>query len=89
MTELSTSSSLNNKFFTPNEFNHALQDLVNRKYAPYITSKHHHYLTTIKNYISLYSMKTKPKIMEISERLQIISMNTHQLNLVKGDTSLY
>ena len=26
----------NNKFFTPNEFNHALKDLVNRKYALYM-----------------------------------------------------
>ena len=26
----------NNKFFTPNEFNHALKDLVNREYALYI-----------------------------------------------------
>ena len=34
----------NNKLFTPDEFNHALKDLVNRKY--------HHYLSTIKNYIA-------------------------------------
>ena len=29
----------NNKFLTPNEFNHALQDLVNRKYALYMYLK--------------------------------------------------
>ena len=26
----------NNKFFIPDEFNHALKDLVNRKYALYM-----------------------------------------------------
>ena len=30
----------NNKFFTPNEFNYALKDLLNRKYALLYASKH-------------------------------------------------
>ena len=30
-----------NKFFTPNEFNHALEDLVNRKHALYIYAYKH------------------------------------------------
>ena len=37
----------NNKFFTPNEFNHALKDLINRKYVLYMhlnisSSSYHH-----------------------------------------------
>ena len=54
-----------NKFFTPNKFNHALKDLVNRKHALYmhinILSYHHQEL-----YNLLSSMKTKPKIIGIS-----------------------
>ena len=30
----------NNKFFTPNKFNYALKDLLNRKYALLYASKH-------------------------------------------------
>ena len=52
----------NNKFFTLNEFNHALKDLVNRKYALYMhlnisrLSYRHQEL-----YNLLSNMKTKPK----------------------------
>ena len=63
----------NNKFFTPNEFNHALKDLVNRKYALCmhlnISSLSYHQQEL---YNLLSSIKTKPIIKGISEsRLQI------------------
>ena len=57
----------NNKFFTSDEFNHALKDLVNRKYTLYMhlnispLSYHHQELFNL-----LSNMKTKPKIMGIS-----------------------
>ena len=61
------------KFFTPNKFNHALKDLVNRKYALCmhlnisLLSYHQQEL-----YNLLSNMKTKPKIIGISEsRLQL------------------
>ena len=63
----------NNKFFTPNEFNHALKDSLNREYALYMhlnissLSYHHQEL-----YSLLSSMNTKPKMIGISDsRLQI------------------
>ena len=63
----------NNIFFPPNEFNYALEDLVNRNYVLYMhlnkssLSYHHQEL-----YYPLSSTKTKPKIIGISEsRLQI------------------
>ena len=78
----------NNTFLTPNEFNHALKDLVNRKYALYMhlnISSLSYYRQKLYNLLS--SMKTKPKFIGISEIIfhsQIMFMNTHQLNLVKG-----
>ena len=78
----------NNKFFTPNEFNHALKDLVNRNYALYIhlnissLSYHHQELYNI-----LSSMKTKPKIIGISEsKLQI---NKQQINNISLPNYVY
>ena len=74
----------NNKFFTPNEFNHALKDLVNRKYVPYIhlnissLSYHHQEL-----YNLLSKMKTKPKIIRISQsRLQINKQTINNISLL-------
>ena len=52
----------NNKFFTPDEFNHALKDLVNRKYALYmhlnilLLSYHHQELYKL---LSIYENQTK------------------------------
>ena len=73
----------NNKFFTPNEFNHALKHLVNRKYVPYIhlnissLSYHHQEL-----YNLLSKMKTKPKIIRISQsRLQINKQTINNISL--------
>ena len=52
----------NNKSFNPNEFNHALKDLVNRKYALYMhlnISRLSYRLQELYNLLS--NMKTKPK----------------------------
>ena len=46
-------SKANNKYFTPNEFNHSVNDLVNRKYALHMHLKILSLFTTIKNYITL------------------------------------
>ena len=72
----------NNKFFTPNELNHALKDLVNRKYALYmhlnISSSYHH--QELSNLLS--NMKTKPKIIGIFDnRLQIKKQPTNNISL--------
>ena len=73
----------NNRFFTPNEFNHALGDIVNRKYALYMhlnissLSYHHQEL-----YHPLSSMKTKSKIIGISNsRLQIRKLSVNNISL--------
>ena len=73
----------NNKFFTPNEFNHALKDLVNRKYAIYmhlnISSLSYQHQESC-NLLS--SLKTKPKIIGISEsRLQINKQPINNISL--------
>ena len=73
----------NNKFFTPNEFNNALKDLLKRKYTLYMhlnilsLSYHHQEL-----YDLLSTMKTNPKIIEISEsRLQINKQPINNISL--------
>ena len=74
-----------NKFFTPNEFNHALKDLVNRKFVLYMhlnissLSYHHQEL-----YNLLSSMKSKLKIIRISKsRSQINEKPKNNISLLK------
>ena len=93
----------NNKLFTPNELNHALKDLINKKYALYMhlnispLSYDHQEL-----YKALSNINTKPKVLGISEsRLKINKQPINNISLPnyvyehkpaesgKGSTPLY
>ena len=78
----------NNKFFTPNEFNHALRNLVNRKQALYMhlnTSSLSYHQQELYNLLS--SMKTKPKITGISQSM--LQINRQPINNISLPNYVY